>query len=425
MRGPPHELRVVFSEEFRRQLRNGGFLFFTASVLFLMLAAIPLTPIVVDIVQDDITEAIEDAFTLDDPFERIGYADPAGALPGVPPDAPRLYDDASAGIRAVQQGEVDSFYVLTEDYLDTGLIEQYWTEREEQGIFGGNPAAEGAFRGFVRAQLIGGEVDNKLVNRALNTGHFRSFSVADDGTLMAEAPVAQKVGEFMVPILFGVLLMIAVLTGGGALIKTVAEEKETRMFELLVTSASPLSVMTGKLLAIGIVGLMHMAAWVAVGAFAIPAVFDSIPSGGELVISLDLLLLIAVSFILGYFLFSVLSLFIGTLVSSAAEGQRQTGVLSMLSGLPIWLSGIFISFPDILIARALTWFPFTAPTMLMVRKASGSAMSDVEIVFALALVAVTGLAFLWVAARVFRAGILLSGQRFTPRTIFAALRHAD
>ena len=325
---------------------------------------------------------------------------------------------------AVQQGDIDSFYVLTPGYLETGVIEQYWREQEGQGAFIGNAAAESAFRSFLRSRLVG-EVDSTLVTRALHVGDFQSYSVAPDGALTAEAPVAQRLGEFMVPVLFGVLLMVAVVTGGGALLKTVAEEKETRMFEHLVTSASPMAIMTGKLLAIGFVGLAHMGAWVAAGAFAIPRTFDAIPNGGDLTISPGLLLLTLASFVLGYFLFSVLSLFIGTLVSSAAEGQRQTGILALLAGIPIWFTGLFISLPDLFIARALTYFPFTAPTMIMVRKGAGSTMPTSEVIVALALVFLTGLLFLWIAARVFRAGILLSGQRFTPRAVVAALRQAE
>lgn len=424
MRGASHEVRVVFSEEFGRQIRNMGFLVFTAIVTLLMVAAVPLTPLIADFVQDDVVEALEKHFDMDAPFGRIGYADPASVLPMGGPEGPRRYADAASGIRALQRGEIDSFYMLTPGYLESGVIEQYWTEPEGQGIFIGNAAAEGAFRSFLRARLVG-EIDSRLVARALDTGNFASYRVAAEGALSRETPVAQKLGEFFVPVLFGVLLMVAVVTGGGTLLKTVAEEKETRMFEHLVTSASPMSIMTGKLLAIGLVGLLHMAAWVTAGAFAIPRAFNAIPNGGELTITADLLLLTIVSFMLGYFLFSVLSLFVGTIVSSAAEGQRQTGILAVLAGLPIWFTGVFISFPDIFIARALTYFPFTAPTMIMVRKGAGGTMPTSEVVAALALVFLTGLVFLWISARVFRAGILLSGQRFTPRTAFSALRHAD
>ena len=99
--------------------------------------------------------------------------------------------------------------------------------------------------------------------------------------------------------------------------------------------------------------------------------------------------------------------------------------MSLLIGLPVWMIGLFISQPDGTIAQIFTWFPFSAPTMLMVRPAVGSVMSGGEIAAALGIVAATALLLLWVAARVFRAGILLSGQRITPGNVWTALRNAD
>ena len=316
--------------------------------------------------------------------------------------------------------------MLPADYLESGVVTEYETSRDSGGRFwNNNYAAEAAFRSFLRAELIAGQVDPKVLGRAIEPGRFDSFKVAEDGAVARAVPVTQEVGEFMVPTLFGVLLMIAVLTGGGSLLRSVAEEKETRMIEMLVTSASPFSIMAGKLLALGAAGLIHIAIWITVGAFAIPEIFDRIPNGSELTISAGLLITVSVSFVLGYFLFSVLSLFIATIVSSAAEGQRQTGLLGLLTGLPIWLSGVIINVPDNLIAQILTYFPFTAPTMLMIRLGGGSEMSAGEIAGSLAIVGATGLLLLWVASRTFRAGVLLSGQRITPRSIWTALRHAD
>ncbi|MCY4087446.1 MAG: ABC transporter permease [Actinomycetia bacterium] len=426
MRGLSPELRVIFDEEFRRQIRNRGFVFFTVLILALMLIVIPLTPVVVDLIQDDTADAGAPRDVGAGVLERIGYADPAGILPGHEQQgAPKRYNEPAEGILAVQQGEIDTLFVLTADYLDSGLVEQYWASRESGGRFSGNWAAEGAFRGFLRFQVIGGQVDAAVLARALEPGDYRTLNVADDGSVTEMVPLAQEVGEFMVPTFFGLLLFIAVITGSGTLLRSVAEEKETRMFEMLVTSASPFSVMAGKLLALGLVGLIHIAVWITVGAFAMPAIFDRIPNGSSLTISPDLLVIVALCFVLGYFLFSILALFIAAIVSSAAEGQRQIGLLAVLVGLPVWLTGLIIHQPEGAIAQSLTYFPFTAPTMLMIRLGGGSDMSAGEITAALVIVAVTGLVLLWIAAPIFRANILLSGQRVTPRNGWTALCHAD
>jgi ABC-2 type transport system permease protein len=269
-------------------------------------------------------------------------------------------------------------------------------------------------------------LEGDLLTRVLNPASYHRFEVEVDGAVGEEVTTAVEVGELVVPILFGVLLTIAVLSGSGALLRTVSEEKETRMIELLVTSASPLSLMTGKLLAAWTAGLIQIAVWVGVGAYAMPEVFHRIPGGGELTIEAGLLATVVLSFVLGYFLFSVLAMFIGTVVTSTHSAQQYTGLMSLLVASPFWFIGLWLNVaPDNILAQIFTYSPFTAPTMLMIRNAMGDDMSGAENALALGIVAITALLLLWVAARVFRAGILLSGQRIRPRNVWMALRHAD
>ncbi|MCY3886781.1 MAG: ABC transporter permease [Chloroflexi bacterium] len=424
MRGPSPELRVIFAEEFRRQIRGFGFAFFTVLIPVLMLIAIPITPVVVDLVEGDDSEGVP--VVTGAPLERIGYADPAGVLPVREPQAAsRRYGDLAAGIEAVRQGEIDAFFVLPSSYIESGVVEHYRASGESRGRFWGNAAAEFAFRSFLTGELIAGQVEPSILARALHPADYRNFEIGADGAVAEAIPLAQEIGELLVPTLLAALLLIGVLSGSGALMRSVAEEKETRMIEMLVTSAAPLSIMSGKLLALGLAGLIQIAVWIAVATFTMPAIFDRIPNGGDLTISAGLLTTVSLSFVLGYFLFSVLALFIASVVSSSADAQKYTGLLSLLTALPIWLAGLFISQPDGAVAQILSYFPFTAPTTLMVRLGAGSDMSEGEIALALGITAGTALVLLWVASRVFRAGILLSGQRITGRNVWAALWHAQ
>ena len=423
MRGPSPELRVIFGEEFRRQLRRPGFTVFTVLLAAVMLIAIPVTPLIVNLIEDDSTA---DTGVVDEaPLEGIGYVDPAGVLPGPgQQDWPRLYDDRAEGIQAVQQGEIDTLFILPADYMESGEVEEYEPAGVGRNLWGS--PAEWDFSGFLMAQLTAGQLEDDVLARVLNPASYQRFEVEAGGFVSEEITTAVEVGELIIPILFGLLLMIAVLSGSGALLRSVYEEKETRMVEMLVTSASPLSLMSGKLLALWTAGLIQIAVWVGVGAFAMPAVFHRIPGGGDLTISAGLLATIALSFVLGYFLFSVLAMFIATLVNSTQSAQQYTGMMSLLVGLPVYTIGLWLNVaPDHILAQILTYFPFSAPTMLMIRLGMGGDMSGGEIAASLAIVAVTALLLLWVAARVFRAGILLSGQRMTPGNVWTALRHAD
>ena len=436
MPGLPYELRIIFAEEFRRQVRNKGFMFFTVLIVVVMIAAIPVTGFVVGLFEDAQEEVVEEAIGAaaapdDGGIEStFGYVDPAGILPGAAKDESRIreFDNKEEGIEAVRRSEIDTLFVLPADYVESGRIEDYWTTRDRGPIWDNNVSAEGHFRAFLEDALTYGRQFPPAVARAFDTGYFEQFDVEEDTSAVEDAGgnVAQGLVELLAFLLFGVLLMIAVMTGGGTIIRSVSEEKETRMVEMLITSASPMSILTGKLAAVVLAGLMHIAVWILVGAFATPAILDQLPGEAELTISARSLVIVSFCFVLGYVLFSAFSMFVGTVVSSSAEGQRQTGLLSVLVGLPVWLIGLIINIPDFILLKVLTYVPFTAPTMIMMRMAAGSDLSNVEIATALAIVALSALVMTWIAARTFSVGILLSGQSITsPRNLLAAIRGSE
>ncbi len=425
MRGPSTELRVIFSEEFRQQWRRPGFIFFTVLMAAVMLIAIPMTSLIVDLTEDDPKDAGASAEGEDAFLEMVGYVDLAGIISVTgEQDWPKLYEGRDEGVEAIQQNEIDALFVLTADYMKSGKVEEYEPAGTGRNLWGSPD--EWDFASFLRYKLAEGELGADLLSRVTDPASYQRFEVEAGGAVSDEINTTVEVGELIVPMLFALLLMMAVLSGSGALLRTVYEEKETRMVEMLVTSASPLSLMTGKLLALWTAGLIQTAVWVTMGVFVIPAVFDRIPGGGDLTIEAGLLAIIALGFVLGYLLFSVLAMFIATVVNSQQSANQYTGLLSMLVGLPVWMIGLWMNVsPDHILAQVFTYSPFSAPTMLMIRNAMGDDMSSGEITLSLTIVAVTALVLLWITARVYRAGILLSGQQIRPRNVWTALRYAD
>ena len=430
MPGVPYELGVIFAVEFRRQIRSKGFMFFTVLIVVLMVGAIPITPVVVSLVDSATGGDESEVDTRESPSPRYGYVDPAGILPDdiVLEGGPKRYGGKDEGILAVRSGEIDTLFVLPADYIASGRIEDYWTTRERGAVWADNSDAERGFRAFLKRGLTSGLDLPDRVERAFDTGYMEEYDVPADASAVGEsgAGFAQGLVELGAMMMFAVLLLFAVMMSGVTIIRSVSEEKETRMIELLITSASPMSILSGKLLAVVLAGLAHMAVWVLVGAFAVPAIFDQIPGAGELAISGPSLIIVASCFALGYLLFSSLSMFLGTLANSVEEGQRLTSILSILVGMPVWATGLIVNVPDWPLLKVLTYVPFFAPTLLMVRRGAGSDMTNVEVAAALAVVALSAVAMTWLAARAFSVGILLSGQRLTnPRNLIAALRQPE
>ena len=407
MRGPFPEMRVIFAEEFRRQVLNPGFIFVTAVIL------VPTVVIAVMIVAGvQVVDSISVLFWggLDDevsePLKRTGYVDQADALPGPGlQDAPKRYNDSAQGIQAVRQGEIDTLFVLTADYLESGWVEQYGTSSEGGGRFSGNPDAESAFSDFLRVELIAGRVEADTLDRVSKPGHYRSFHVAADGTITTAIQILERgIGLTIL----AVLLPIAAMIGAGAMARSVTEDNETRMVEMLVTSAPAFSVMAGKLAALVATGLVYIAVWITVAAFGIPEILSWIMSGAlDFTTPPEFLVTALAAFLLGYFLYCTLGLLVGVLVPSPVKAQRRMSILGLFAGLPV---ASLIASPLEVFTPILPYIPLTAPATVFLRLAEGDDVPGGETAAMLVFVAATGLLALWTAARIFRARILVSGQ---------------
>jgi len=378
---------------------------------------------------------------------RIGFVDNSGVLLGLEERGPRRYGALTEGLEAYGRGEIGSLYVVAEDYLESGKVDQYAEFKE---IWAGNWDDEGAFRSVLHQELRAqqysqlspdlmaqrsqveelvaeqlSQLSPDLLARVAEPAVFKNFNVADDGSVSEVLPTAQAVGELIVPAVFALLLMFSIIAGAGNMVTSVSEEKENRLVELVITSASPFSIMAGKLLALGAIGLTQAAVWVVVAVFTVPAMFDQIPNASALTIPASLAVTILACFITGYFLTATMAILVGAVTNSARDASRMAPMISMLGFVPIWLSGLLINQPDGLITRLLSYIPFTAPTGILMRISAGGEITGSAIAAALGGVVATGIVFLWVAGRVFRGAMLMQGQSFTPRNLWAALRNAD
>ena len=184
-----------------------------------------------------------------------------------------------------------------------------------------------------------------------------------------------------------------------------------------------LSLMAGKILALGTTSLIQIIVWFASIATIGPQIVDLVPNAAELEIEPLTLAYVSLFFIAGYFLFSVILAGIGSATTSAKEAGPITAVVLLPAGIPIWLVTAILSEPDGGLARVLSFIPVTAPTAMMLRMGSGD-VSNFEIFASLAVTALAGVAMLFVSARIFRAGLLLYGQRMTLGAVWRAVRQA-
>jgi ABC-2 type transport system permease protein len=226
-----------------------------------------------------------------------------------------------------------------------------------------------------------------------------------------------------------VLLYAMIILYGQNVMRSVLEEKTTRVAEVVISSVRPDVLMAGKVLGVGAVGLVQQVVWFGgaafIGANVAPVLARRTHTGlaaqaadaadvtaaiGIPSVSLGTVAAAFGFFFLGYLLYAALFAAAGAMVNSEQEAQQASFPVM----LPLIASAVFIqpvlTNPESGIARAAAWFPFSAPVIMPMRMSLVST-SALEVVAVLAGVAVAAAATTWVAARVYRVGMRMYGKR--------------
>jgi ABC-2 type transport system permease protein len=220
------------------------------------------------------------------------------------------------------------------------------------------------------------------------------------------------------------LLAFAIINGGSWLVQAVAEEKENRTVEVVLTSVQPTQLMAGKLLGLGVVALVQLAIWFVLSGGALGAavaVGVSLAAG----VSLGLLLWAVLFFVLGFAFYGALMTAFGALGATVRESSQIAGFMTipMLIPLYFFFFGVFEDQPNGIAAQVLSYLPFTAPVTMVLRLGAG-VVPLWQILLSIVLLVLSVAGAIWLAARVFRASTLLTGTKPTLRSLLRVARSA-
>ena len=226
------------------------------------------------------------------------------------------------------------------------------------------------------------------------------------------------------------LLYMSILLYGQAIMRGVMEEKQTRVAEVIVSSLRPDALLAGKVLGVGGVAFTQIAVWVLAGwvmatfrapifaAMGLPATPMRLP---ELSITFGLLLLLL--FALGFIFYAALFAAVGSMVNTDQEAQQAATPLMML----VIFAALFIQpvlfNPSGTLAQWVSLLPFSAPILMPVRLATVQ-VPWLEIIACLVILAASCAIAVWVAARIYRVGLLMYGKKPTLREVARWVRYA-
>lgn len=232
---------------------------------------------------------------------------------------------------------------------------------------------------------------------------------------------------------FGIafLLYMSIVFYGQAILRGVLEEKTTRVAEVVMSSVSADTLLAGKVIGVGAVGLTQQLTWLVSGVFfwqqrsRILSLFGAPPMPTVGFPSIEPLVLVALVlfFLLGYMLYASLFAAVGAMVGSQEEAnQAQQPVIMLLVFSIIFVQPVMMN-PTGQLATVMSLIPFSAPIIMPVRMAALQ-VPTVEIVGSLVGVLIACVICIWLAARIYRIGLLMYGKRPSLRELARWIRQS-
>ena len=324
------------------------------------------------------------------------------------------YEDEDAGKAALEAKEIAELYVFGRDYLETGHV---WRIRMKDH---GEGAGSAALRRFVVSNIAAGAVGEQEVERLIRPYSLSTAELSESGASVDDEE--DDGANFLFAFAAGMLLIVSVLTAAGYLLQGLSEEKENRIMEVLLSSLKPEQLMFGKLLGLGAAGLLQMAVWTASLVAFLLALNRIVPVPVELSApSIDAVVVALAYFLLGYAFLGTIQAALGVVTTNQKEANNIAVFVVLPAVSPMWFLAVLLEHPDGMLARVLSLVPVTAPLTGLIRFGVGG-MGFAEVALSLGVLAVfTALAAL-LTARLFRAYLLVYGQRPGVRHILRTLR---
>ncbi len=348
----------------------------------------------------------------------VGYVDQSGFLVNAIPQPPskfpertvrmQAFPDEASARTALDNQEIQSYYVLPKNYMQTGKIEEYFN-KEPKGM------EYQQFTEFLTINLLV-NVSPQIANR-IQAGT-TIIVVSADKTRQASQ---DQIINIVLPFIAGILFIVAMSTSSGYLLQAVVEEKENRTMEIMVTSVSPNQLMSGKTIADMAVGLTQLLVWsiFILVILIIGKSYVSFLSGFTFPVK-TVAILTAVM-VPAFIMISGLMAAVGATVTEGSEGQQIMGLFTIPIWLPYILIGVFIQNPNSPLAVAMTLFPLTAPMTIAIRMGF-TTIPAWQYITSLILLLISAVGAVWLAGRAFRLGMLRYGQRVHWKEIFSQQR---
>ncbi len=316
--------------------------------------------------------------------------------------------------------QIDAYLIIPDDLGDGKA--KYEFRSRKAGDFVANDTIKDAVNEAVRSQrMADSNIDESALKNISRNVDFEAKSISEKGE--------EKDGDslFIASLIIGMMIYITLTIYGQVIMGAVVEEKETRIAEILFSSARPFELMFGKLVGVGLAGLTQLAIWVV----SLLALFVFLSTQADMApllaavpnITPAMVLYFFAYFIVGYFTYAAVFALIGSMVTTVQEGGQFAFPPIMIMLIGFYFGFAVIRDPNSSLAFWVSMSPFFAPLTMPIRiLAETPPIWQIALSLFINCVMIAGL--VWLAARVYRVGMLMYGKRATIPEVWKWIRQA-
>ena len=334
-------------------------------------------------------------------------------------------EDSLAG--EVEAKRIDGFLLVSDSLFEAGTAE--YRAANVSSIDDIGLLREALRRLAENARLERAGVDPHVVAQAQLRVSLRTQKIAGGRTTGETAGQSFSLAYFMM-----VTLYIALLLYGVQVMGSVIEEKTSRVVEVLVSSIKPFQLLLGKVLGVGAVSLVQFVIWGVAGRLLLgqrAALTGRLADGGQEMgqmfqvphVSAATVFVFVAFFLGGFFLYSAMFAAVAAMSSTEQEARQSQAPITVLIMLAFFSSFATLANPESTLATTLSLVPFTSPIATPARWAAGN-LTLGDVASSLALLVVGVAVVTWIAARIYRVGILMTGKRPSLREVVRWVRAA-
>jgi ABC-2 type transport system permease protein len=311
-----------------------------------------------------------------------------------------------AGIAAVASGGLGAFLYYPADVSTSGI--QIYAQDQGIGQTPYNDLATNLLKQSVAAEVSAAIPTSTQAVTILENAPAVTVTTYKNGVQTPGFAGAIAPGFFAVAFFLLIILLSPVM------ISSTAEEKENRASEILLTSIKAGDLIGGKMISILILGAVQSVAIIApivIALLRFPALLQGI-SLSSIPLDPGAIAIGALFLAAGFALYTGLIMGVGSMIPGTSTANRFMGIFIIWVFVPLYTISLVITDPRNVAVTILTYFPLTAPTMVLLRNALGSlSLGDAAIAFAI--VAATAAFTVWFAVRAFRYGSMEHGRRIS------------